>query len=82
MMMPVTRPNTMAIPKPTTVVMAVCAALSRIGTRHCHIASKITDGAGRMNCGKSNTQTANSQNRKSPMTTAHGMIRSSVLADI
>src|ERR687898_585018 len=46
--MPSTRPNTVAMRKPASVVHSVTKELSQIGLRYCHSAPNTSEGAGRM----------------------------------
>ena len=77
--MPPSNPTATATRNPIAVVMKVCQALMRIGSRHCHPDAKIADGAGRMNCSIPKARTTSSQSAKMPTMTTHGRMWRSVL---
>ncbi len=70
---------TTATRKPIAVVMNVCQALIRSGSRHSHPEAKMADGAGSTNCSMLKARTTISQKTKMPTITTHGSTRRSVL---
>ena len=76
MITPSSRPTTIPMAKPSSVLTSVNMALAKIGSRYWISAAKTSVGAGRMNCRIAKTFTASCHSASEPRPTSQGMARS------